>query len=183
MDLADELGQSNSLSRYCYTQNYVIIITIATAVDVYACSCVPWSCDVLQLVEHFINQNNSIDVYQPYFTDPSCQTMQTLAPSFKTVAVMSDPCGPTRPVQHISWSPDRGTLVAVSYADMRFQMADPECSPDSFVFDMGKRLKHRDTMVMPEVRITYSAEFYTSRSNFTVPPPRFFKLKPLVPNT
>lgn len=94
--------------------------------------------DKLQLAEHFINQNNAIDIYQPYFTDPSCQMMQTLIPSFRTVAVMSDPCEPSRPVQHISWSPDQGTLIAVSYADMRFQTADPDCSPDSFVFDLGE---------------------------------------------
>jgi len=66
--------------------------------------------------------------------------MQTLAPSFRTIAVMSDACEPTRPVQHISWSPDQGTLIAVSYANMRFQMADPDSSPDSFIFDLGKRL-------------------------------------------
>lgn len=92
---------------------------------------------VFQLAEHFINQNNSIDIYQPYFTDPNCQKMQTTAPSFRTVAVMSDPSEPTRPVQHISWSPDQGTLIAVSYANMEFQSADPESSPDSFVFDLG----------------------------------------------
>jgi dynein intermediate chain 2 len=91
----------------------------------------------LQVVEHYINQNNAIDVYQSYFTDPSCQKMQTLAPSFRTMAVMSDPCDPTRPVQHISWSPDQGKLVAVSYADMRFQAANPENSPDSFIFTLG----------------------------------------------
>uniref|UniRef100_A0A2S2Q9G9 Dynein intermediate chain 2, axonemal n=1 Tax=Sipha flava TaxID=143950 RepID=A0A2S2Q9G9_9HEMI len=88
------------------------------------------------VVEHYINQNNAIDVYQSYFTDPSCQKMQTLAPSFRTMAVMSDPCDPTRPVQHISWSPDQGKLVAVSYADMRFQAANPENSPDSFIFTL-----------------------------------------------
>lgn len=93
---------------------------------------------IFQLAEHYINQNNSIDIYQPYFIDPSCQNMQTLIPSFRTVAVMSDPCEPTRPVQHISWSPDQGTLVAVSYANMGFQMTDPDSSPDSFIFDLGK---------------------------------------------
>lgn len=95
---------------------------------------------IFQLAEHYINQNNSIDIYQPYFIDPSCQKIQTLTPSFRTVAVMSDPCEPTRPVQHISWSPDQGTLVAVSYANMGFQMSDPDSSPDSFIFDLGKTL-------------------------------------------
>jgi len=103
-------------------------------------------CCVFQLAEHYINQNNSIDIYQPYFTDPSCQKMQTLAPSFRTVAVMSDPREPTRPVQNISWSPDQGTLVAVSYADMRFQMADPDTSSDSFIFDLGMCVDSYDSL-------------------------------------
>lgn len=68
--------------------------------------------------------------------------MQTLTPSFRTVAVMTDPCDPTRPVQHISWSPDQGSMVAVSYANMEFQMSDPNSSPNSFIFDMGEKLTH-----------------------------------------
>jgi len=109
--------------------NILIIFDITVPIH-YGCA--------FQLAEHYINQNNAIDIYQSYFTDPSCQKMQTLAPSFRTVAVMSDPREPTRPVQNISWSPDQGTLVAVSYADMRFQMADPDTSCDSFIFDLGE---------------------------------------------
>jgi len=74
--------------------------------------------------------------------------MQTLAPSFRTVAVMSDPREPTRPVQNISWSPDQGTLVAVSYADMRFQMTDPDASSDSFIFDLGVCVDNGDYLKM-----------------------------------
>ncbi|CAH1736392.1 unnamed protein product [Aphis gossypii] len=106
------------------------------------------------LAEHYINQNNSIDIYQPYFTDPSCQKMQTLAPSFRTVAVMSDPREPTRPVQNISWSPDQGTLVAVSYADMRFQMTDPDASSDSFIFDLEDSTTPYFTIESPHPIVT-----------------------------
>jgi len=115
-----------------YDSSRVFNIIIVFDITIY------YSC-AFQLAEHYINQNNSIDIYQSYFTDPSCQKMQTLAPSFRTVAVMSDPREPTRPVQNISWSPDQGTLVAVSYADMRFQMTDPDTSCDSFIFDLGEK--------------------------------------------
>ncbi|VVC24178.1 Hypothetical protein CINCED_3A004033 [Cinara cedri] len=104
--------------------------------------------------EHFINQNNSIDIYGKYFMDPKCQQMQTLAPSFRTVAVMSDPREPIRPVQQISWSPDQGTLIAVSYADMRFQMAEPDISPDSFVFDLEDSTAPYFTIESPHPVVT-----------------------------
>lgn len=94
---------------------------------------------VLQVAEHFMKQNNAIDVYEPYFTGPNCGMLEKpLAPSYKTLAVISDPRKPTRSVQHISWSPDQGSLMAVSYADMGFQMATPDSSSDSFIFDLGK---------------------------------------------
>lgn len=121
----------HDIAPYDSAWAFHVIILLWFIIIYYGCS--------FQLAEHYINQNNSIDIYQPYFTDPSCQKMQTLAPSFRTVAVMSDPREPTRPVQNISWSPDQGTLVAVSYADMRFQMTDPDTSSDSFIFDLGER--------------------------------------------
>lgn len=95
---------------------------------------------VLQAAEHFLKQNNAIDVYEPYFMGPNCGMLQKpLAPSYKTLATISDPREPTRPVQHICWSPDQGRLMAVSYADMGFQMATPDRSSDSFIFDLGKK--------------------------------------------
>ncbi|XP_025198172.1 dynein intermediate chain 3, ciliary-like [Melanaphis sacchari] len=87
------------------------------------------------LTEHFIRQNNAIDIFQPYFTDPKTKEFQTQTPSHQTVAVFIDPCEPKRPVRNISWSSEHSTLIAVSYADMRFQMADPKNSPNSYVFD------------------------------------------------
>ncbi|XP_050439992.1 dynein intermediate chain 3, ciliary-like [Adelges cooleyi] len=88
------------------------------------------------LTEHFIHQNNSIDIYEPYFIDPDCQLLHTIAPSFRTVAIMSDTFASTRPVQNISWSPDQGSLVAISYANLEFQKADPLDSPNSLIFDL-----------------------------------------------
>ncbi|KAL4134935.1 hypothetical protein QTP88_006615 [Uroleucon formosanum] len=87
------------------------------------------------LAEHFIKQNNAIDIFQPYFTEPKCQDFQTLVPSYQTVAVMVDPCVPKRPIQNISWSSEQSFLIAVSYADKRFQMTNLNSSPNSYVFD------------------------------------------------
>lgn len=95
---------------------------------------------MFQLVAHWINGNNSIDIFQKYFTDPKYKKMQISVPSSTTIEVLDDPCTPTRPVQHISWSAQHGNLIAVSYADLRFQMADPNCSSDSFVFDLGNTI-------------------------------------------
>lgn len=68
--------------------------------------------------------------------------MQALDPCFRTVAAMSDPCDPTKPVQHISWSPDQSKLVAVSYSNMAFQAANSENSPDSYIFSPWVRVKN-----------------------------------------
>ncbi|XP_050529804.1 dynein intermediate chain 3, ciliary-like [Daktulosphaira vitifoliae] len=88
------------------------------------------------LTEHLINQNNSIDIYEAYFTNLNCTTNQSLRPSFQTIAVMSDTCEQMRPVQHLSWSPDQGSLLAISYANMDFQKKDYITNPDSLIFDL-----------------------------------------------
>lgn len=80
-----------------------------------------------------------MNIYKEYFTDPKCQELQTCLPSYQSVAMISDPHEPTRPVQHISWSPDQGTLFAISYANTGFQMNNSDYSPNSFVFDLGIR--------------------------------------------
>ncbi|KAF0770257.1 dynein intermediate chain 3, ciliary-like isoform X1 [Aphis craccivora] len=90
---------------------------------------------VAVLTEHFIRQNNAIDIFQPYFTDPKTKEFQTQTPSHQTMAILIDPCEPKRPVRNISWSSEHSTVLAVSYADMRFQMADPNNSPNAYVFD------------------------------------------------
>lgn len=82
-----------------------------------------------------------MNIYQEYFTDPSCNELQTSVPSYQTVAITSDPQDPTRQVQHISWSPDEGTLFAVSYANTGFQMNGSNSSANSFVFDLGITIK------------------------------------------
>ncbi|XP_022166124.1 dynein intermediate chain 3, ciliary-like [Myzus persicae] len=87
------------------------------------------------LTEHFIKQNNAIDIFQPYFTESKCKDFQTLVPSYQTVAVIVDPCSPKRPIQNISWSSEQSSMIAISYSDIRFQMANPKNSPDSYVYD------------------------------------------------
>ncbi|XP_050528690.1 dynein intermediate chain 3, ciliary-like isoform X2 [Daktulosphaira vitifoliae] len=89
-----------------------------------------------KLTEHFINQNNSIDIYEPYFVDPICQDVQTVSPSYRSIAVMSDPSNLTRPVQHLSWSPDEASKIAVSYANVEFETRGSSNSPNSYIFDL-----------------------------------------------
>ncbi|XP_026819245.1 dynein intermediate chain 3, ciliary-like [Rhopalosiphum maidis] len=87
------------------------------------------------LTEHFIRQNNAINIFQPYFTDPKTKEFRTQVPSHRTVAILLDPCDSARPVRNISWSSENSTHLAISYSEMRFQMDDPNNSPNSYVFD------------------------------------------------
>ncbi|XP_015363619.1 PREDICTED: dynein intermediate chain 3, ciliary-like [Diuraphis noxia] len=109
------------------------------------------------LTEHFIKQNNSIDIFQPYFTDPKCQEFQTLVPSYQTVAIIVDPCVPKRPIQNISWSSEQGSLLAISFADLKFQMANLNNSSNSYVFDfvklsMFERETKREKLIEAKIR-------------------------------
>ncbi|XP_050548316.1 dynein intermediate chain 3, ciliary-like [Daktulosphaira vitifoliae] len=49
---------------------------------------------------------------------------------------MSDPSNLTRPVQHLSWSPDEASKIAVSYANVEFETRGSSNSPNSYIFDL-----------------------------------------------
>lgn len=94
---------------------------------------------VLQLaknVENCILQNTSVNIYQHYFTDlePAPLVEKNSA---RTVNVYSDQCAIKRPVNHISWSPDDGTKLAITYCNMDFQSTVLNQSPNSYIWEVG----------------------------------------------
>lgn len=58
----------------------------------------------------------------------------------RTVNVYQDQCSVKRPVHHISWSPDDGTKLAVTYCNMEFQSTVMDQSPNSYIWTVGKKL-------------------------------------------
>merc|ERR1719313_1911402 len=71
-------------------------------------------------VEHSIMQNNAIDIYQEYFAGEYADHASE-PPSAKTLSVFKDPNEVKRTVCSISWYPDGGKKLAVSFAIMQFQ--------------------------------------------------------------
>lgn len=90
-------------------------------------------------MENCILQNNAINIYQQYYTDVE-QTPLIDKSSARTVNVYQDQHSTTRPVTHISWSPDGGTKLAVSHCNLTFQAVVPNESKHSFIWEVGKFL-------------------------------------------
>lgn len=88
-------------------------------------------------MEHCIFQNNAINIYETFFED--LEPAPLLDPcSSRTLNVYRDPCPEKRPVTHLSWSPDGGTKLAVSYCDKTFQASRPDMHRDSYIWEVGR---------------------------------------------
>lgn len=64
----------------------------------------------LQSMEHYIQQNNAIDMYQSYYAECDPQTAVERI-SCRTVNVYRDQCVPGRPISSICWQPDGGARL------------------------------------------------------------------------
>nr|XP_023025505.1 dynein intermediate chain 2, axonemal [Leptinotarsa decemlineata] len=84
-------------------------------------------------MENCILQNNAINIYQQYFSDVE-PTPLVERSSARTVNVYQDQCTPTRPITHISWSPDNQTKLAVSHCNMVFHF--PVQSAFSYIWEV-----------------------------------------------
>lgn len=91
-------------------------------------------------MEHCIYQNNAINIYEKFFEN--LEPAPLLDPcSSRTINVYRDPCNRKRPVSHLSWSPDGGTKLAISYCDTVFQGNNSDLSNDSFIWEVGKNIQ------------------------------------------
>lgn len=88
-------------------------------------------------MEHCIFQNNATNIYETFFE--SLEPAPLLDPcSSKTLNVYRDPCQRKRPVSHLSWSPDGGSKLAVSYCDKLFQVDKTNLTNDSYIWEIGR---------------------------------------------
>ncbi|XP_044269333.1 dynein intermediate chain 3, ciliary [Tribolium madens] len=93
---------------------------------------------VMQLcrnMENCILQNNAINIYQQYFSDVEATPLVERS-SARTVNVYQDQSTPTRPVTHISWSPDNQTKLAVSHCNLSFQAVVPNQTTHSYIWEV-----------------------------------------------
>uniref|UniRef100_UPI00398EE1C9 dynein axonemal intermediate chain 2 n=1 Tax=Pristiophorus japonicus TaxID=55135 RepID=UPI00398EE1C9 len=94
------------------------------------------------LMEHCIKQNNAINIYEEYFEDQE-ETMERSEepPSAKTINVFRDPNVIARTVSHLSWHPDQGRKLAISYCCQEFQKA-AQMKNESYIWDMENLTTH-----------------------------------------
>ncbi|XP_048411502.1 dynein axonemal intermediate chain 2 isoform X3 [Stegostoma tigrinum] len=101
------------------------------------------------LMEHCIKQNNAINIYEEYFDDKEESVERFIEPSSaKTINVFSDPNEVKRTVSHISWHPDQGRKLAISYCCLEFQRAADNMSYESYIWDLENTNKH-DMVIKP----------------------------------
>ncbi|KAG5329902.1 DNAI2 protein, partial [Acromyrmex charruanus] len=77
-----------------------------------------WSSKLMNLfqkMEHNVLQNGALNIYEHYFDD-MIPTELVKPRSLRTVNVYEDPQTPVRSVNDISWSPDAGSKMVVSYS-------------------------------------------------------------------
>ncbi|XP_018577180.1 dynein intermediate chain 3, ciliary-like [Anoplophora glabripennis] len=86
-------------------------------------------------MENCILQNNAINIYQQYFSDVEPTTLVERS-SARTVNLYQDQCNPTRPITHISWSPDNQTKLAVSHCNLIFQPKGQRDSTFSYIWEV-----------------------------------------------
>ncbi|XP_066188546.1 dynein axonemal intermediate chain 2 [Sylvia atricapilla] len=90
------------------------------------------------LVEHYIRQNNTIDIYEEYFEEEEDEEEEEEHPSAKIINVFRDPNKIRRMCTHLSWHPDANRAVAVAYCSLDFQDSRKDMNFDSYVWDLGK---------------------------------------------
>lgn len=87
-------------------------------------------------VEELIKQNNSVDIYQEYFTGVT-QDHSAEVPSARTVTVFKDPSSVLRSASYLDWHPDGAHKLVVSYSIMQFQQQPANMPISSYIWDVS----------------------------------------------
>lgn len=87
------------------------------------------------IMEHTIQQNNAIDIYEEYFGNASLDSSNE-PPSAKTINVFRDPNETKRTATSISWYPDGAKKLAIAYSMLEFQKLTSDTCMDSYIWEI-----------------------------------------------
>jgi len=110
-------------------------------------------------MDHYLKQNNAIDIYEEYFSDAPASSVTDEPPSAKTITVLRcvcvcvcvcvrsqcgifhcrDPQELKRAVTHISWYPDGAHRLAAAYSMLEFQKSPTGMPLESYIWEIGER--------------------------------------------
>lgn len=88
-----------------------------------------------RLMEHYILQNNSVNIYENYFDGLKSEPLTEVC-HFRTINVYRDPSCVKVPISHLSWAPDGEFKIAVSHCDTRFQSDKTGQKYNSYIWDI-----------------------------------------------
>lgn len=148
-------------------------------------------------MEHFLKQNSALDIFNMYFEEEEkieepektpthgstqkqektpnkvsfAQTYLTDPPRANMVSVLKDPSDTPRTASHISWLPGDGSKIAVSFAQVNFDMTTSlsnSINPDfsSYIWDLNNP-NEPDCAIQPHSPL-YCLEFNPKDSNLLV---------------
>ena len=92
-----------------------------------------------QGMEHYLRQNNAVDIYEEYFSSLKSTRIASDSPSAKTISIFRDPSELKRTVTHISWYPDGAHRLAAAYSSLEFQKSSNQMSLESYIWELGKQ--------------------------------------------
>ena len=93
-------------------------------------------------MEHYLRQNNAVDIYEEYFCSHKSTKVASDPPSTKTISVFRDPNEHKRTVTHISWYPDGANRLAAAYSVLEFQKSSDDTSLESYIWELGEVLHY-----------------------------------------
>ncbi|XP_049814066.1 dynein intermediate chain 3, ciliary-like [Schistocerca nitens] len=89
---------------------------------------------ICEPMEHYILQNNTVNIYDDYYGGIEFQSLDKMATARK-ISVFRDCSRPERPINHISWAPE-GSLMAVSHCNMSFGALLKNTDTTSYIWDV-----------------------------------------------
>lgn len=102
--------------------------------------------DLGKQMEHYLKQNNAVDIYEEYFNETTATSLVTETPTAKTIGILRDPQDWKRTVTHISWYPDGAHRVAAAYSLLEFQKSTQGIPLESYIWEIENPNKPEHTL-------------------------------------
>lgn len=116
-------------------------------------------------MEHYIFQNNAINMYEAYYSDLPPFPKMEHSSCRKANIYRDDPTfNPKRPVSSICWEPEGGNRFATTYVDIDFDKV-PRGPLDCYIWDTENATKPETTLMPPFAMIDVQ---YNPRNTNTI---------------
>nr|KAF7421988.1 hypothetical protein H0235_009824 [Vespula pensylvanica] len=110
---------------------------------------------LMETMEHYILQNNTVDIYDNYFDD-MIPTKLTISPEMRIISTYSDQELNVRPVNHLCWSMDRPQFaVAYCFKD-RIQLPT-NLSPNAYIWNIER--PNKPSVILKSASASMAIEF------------------------